>query len=138
MPPEDEQPRFESWIDRQIREAMERGEFDDLPGAGKPIPGLGGVYDPDWWLKSFIRREGVGEAGLSPGLALRKERQQIAERLAEVDDEDDAREVVEDLNRRIKEHYAAVLRGPGPKALVPLLDVDAVLAAWRRRRQPPA
>lgn len=31
---------FESWIDRQIREAQERGEFDDLPGAGEPIKGL--------------------------------------------------------------------------------------------------
>jgi hypothetical protein len=32
--------RYEDWIERQIREAQERGAFDDLPGAGKPIPGL--------------------------------------------------------------------------------------------------
>ncbi|MEV0587999.1 DUF1992 domain-containing protein [Nonomuraea sp. NPDC050310] len=30
---------FKTWIDRQIREATERGEFDNLPGTGKPIPG---------------------------------------------------------------------------------------------------
>jgi DnaJ family protein C protein 28 len=28
---------WESWIDQQIREAQERGEFDDLPGSGKPL-----------------------------------------------------------------------------------------------------
>ena len=29
--------RWESLIDQKIREAMERGEFDDLPGKGAPI-----------------------------------------------------------------------------------------------------
>ena len=27
----------ESWIDQQIREAQERGEFDNLPGKGRPL-----------------------------------------------------------------------------------------------------
>jgi hypothetical protein len=30
-------PRWESWIDILIREAEERGAFDDLPGTGKPL-----------------------------------------------------------------------------------------------------
>lgn len=34
--------RWESLVDRQIREAMEAGEFEDLPGLGKPI-----VWDDD-------------------------------------------------------------------------------------------
>ncbi|HUA42024.1 MAG TPA: DUF1992 domain-containing protein, partial [Streptosporangiaceae bacterium] len=29
---------FRSWIDQQISEAEERGAFDNLPGAGKPLP----------------------------------------------------------------------------------------------------
>jgi hypothetical protein len=29
--------QFESWIDKQIREAQERGDFDNLRGAGKPL-----------------------------------------------------------------------------------------------------
>lgn len=29
--------RFDDYISEQIREAMERGEFDNLPGAGKPL-----------------------------------------------------------------------------------------------------
>jgi DnaJ family protein C protein 28 len=28
---------WQSWVDRQIREAQERGEFEDLPGIGQPI-----------------------------------------------------------------------------------------------------
>ena len=33
-----ENPRdWEKWIDQQIREAQERGEFDNLPGKGKPL-----------------------------------------------------------------------------------------------------
>jgi len=31
-------PTWESLIDRQIREARERGEFDDLPHQGVPLP----------------------------------------------------------------------------------------------------
>lgn len=48
---------FESFVDRQIREAMERGEFEDLPGAGKPIPGSGQAHDPNWWVRSFLESE---------------------------------------------------------------------------------
>jgi len=36
-----EEPRrpgdWEKWVDQQIREAQERGAFDNLPGRGKPI-----------------------------------------------------------------------------------------------------
>lgn len=28
---------YESWIDRQIRQAQERGDFDNLPGHGRPL-----------------------------------------------------------------------------------------------------
>jgi hypothetical protein len=52
-----EKRHFESYAGKQIREAMERGEFDDLAGAGKPLSGLGPVHDPEWWAKGFIRRE---------------------------------------------------------------------------------
>ena len=32
---------FESWIEGQIRVAQEQGAFDNLPGAGKPLPDAG-------------------------------------------------------------------------------------------------
>ena len=48
-----------TWVDLQIRQAQERGEFDNLPGAGKPIEGLGAEHDPDWWLKKLVERERI-------------------------------------------------------------------------------
>ena len=44
--------RWESAVEQQIRVGMERGEFDELPGKGKPIDGLGADHDDDWWLKA--------------------------------------------------------------------------------------
>ena len=38
---------FESLVDRQLREASERGEFDNLSGRGKPIEDLSLEYEPD-------------------------------------------------------------------------------------------
>lgn len=44
-------------MERRIREAMEAGEFDDLPGMGAPIPDLDAVYDPAWWARKWVRRQ---------------------------------------------------------------------------------
>jgi hypothetical protein len=61
MPAGQPDPRFdpepaETLADRIIREAMEAGEFDDLPGLGKPIPGAGTVDDEMWWVRSWVER----------------------------------------------------------------------------------
>lgn len=47
---------FESVVERRIREAMERGEFDDLPGTGEPLPDAGRPYDELWWVKKWVKR----------------------------------------------------------------------------------
>lgn len=57
---------FEAKVDRIIREAMQRGEFDDLPGAGKPIPGAGKIDDRWWWFRRWVRRNAI-EPGSPPG-----------------------------------------------------------------------
>ncbi len=44
-----------SWVDQQVRVAMAKGEFDNLPGAGKPIRDLGGEHDLDWWVQEADR-----------------------------------------------------------------------------------
>ena len=46
---------FETWIDKQIREATERGDFAGLPGAGKPLPHLDQPYDEMWWIKDKMQ-----------------------------------------------------------------------------------
>ncbi len=52
---------WESWVEQQIRIGMERGEFENLPGRGKPLAGIAPdveiPHDEDWWLKAKLRRE---------------------------------------------------------------------------------
>jgi hypothetical protein len=56
-----EPPNSGSWLERTIREAAERGEFDDLEGSGKPLDILDEPYDPNWWVKRWVEREGIGD-----------------------------------------------------------------------------
>jgi hypothetical protein len=123
--------RFESMIERAIREAQERGEFDDLPGAGKPLRDKGQTYDENWWLKDFVAREEI--TGVLPGtLALRKELDELADAAARMPTEAAVRDLVGDVNRRIVLSQRGHLDGP-PVALS-TVDVGRVVAAWRARR----
>src|SRR3954465_3309841 len=72
--------RQHEWVDLQLKEAMERGDFDNLPGAGKPIKSLGTQHDPDWWIKQLIEREKITGV-LPPALQLRKDDAELDERL---------------------------------------------------------
>jgi len=121
---------FETWVERQIREAQERGEFDNLPGAGKPIPGIDGPAEELWWVKQYLRRENLSY--LPPTLALRRE---VADVLADVPDapsESAVRRRIAELNQKIAAAIRVPLDGP-PLNLMPL-DVEEVVESWRRRR----
>lgn len=123
---------FESWIDRQIREAEERGAFDDLPGKGKPLKNLD-RQDPDWWVKDLMAREQLSFV-LPTSLALRKEVEDLPKTLASMHREQDVRELVEDLNERIVE--ARRRPASGPPVFIKTVDVDQALADWRTSRRP--
>ena len=43
--------------DNKIRAAIEAGEFDNLPGFGKPSPVIDEPYDPMWWVRRKLRQE---------------------------------------------------------------------------------
>jgi hypothetical protein len=123
--------RYESWVDRQVREAIERGEFDNLPGAGKPIPGLNGREDENWWIKSKLEHENL--RGLLPAsLSLRKEVEELPASLAAEREEQAVREIVGNLNQRIRESH--LRRDEGPMIVVHTVDVEAAVDAWRARR----
>jgi hypothetical protein len=119
------------WVDMQVRKAMERGEFDNLPGAGKPIKGLGSTHDPDWWVKSLIEREKISGV-LPPALALRKEDAELDELFDREGTEEGVRRVVADFNRRVVEARRQ-LQG-GPPVVTPTRDVEDEVNAWRQRR----
>jgi hypothetical protein len=119
-----------TWVDLQVRQAMERGEFDDLPGQGKPIEDLGVEHDPDWWVKKLVEREKI--ALLPPAIALRKEDAELGARLDAITVEREVRRELDDFNRRVVETRRQ-LQG-GPPVITPERDVDAEVAAWAERR----
>lgn len=124
---------FESWIDKQIRLAQERGDFDNLPGAGKPIPLSGDVDDELWWVKGYLRRENLPFDALLPtSLQLRKQIERLPETVRGIPSEDAVREIVHQLNLEI----VAWLRAPsGPRVPVSPVDADEVVSQWRMDRR---
>jgi len=123
---------YESSIDRQLREATERGEFDNLSGAGKPLSDRGQEYDDDWWVKDWLRREGATAGVIPPTLALRREVDDLDTVVDRLSTERQVRERVAEVNDRI--HQARLGRMDGPPTLLPALDADRVVAGWRQRR----
>jgi hypothetical protein len=127
---------YESSIDRQLREAQERGEFDNLTGSGKPLSGYGGEYDEDWWVKDWVRREGASGVVLPPTLALRREREDLERQVDRKPSEQAVREYVAALNEQIRKARTGLM--DGPPTLLPPVDADAVVRGWNQRRIRPA
>ena len=124
---------FGTWVERQIREATERGEFDNLPGAGKPIADLDKPHDELWWVRQKLRREHL--SWLPPTIALRKEAEEALLAASRAGSEDQVRRIVADINRKILEGNRKAASGP-PLNLMPF-DVERVARTWRERRAPP-
>jgi len=121
---------WESLIDRRIREAQERGEFDDLPGAGKPLPDLDRPHDDLWWVRRKLRDERL--SALPPVLQVRKELEETRARLARATSEQEVRDLVAGINARIRAVNRTALQGP-PSTVAPL-DEEAAVRAWREPR----
>jgi len=122
-------------VEKAIREAQERGEFDDLPGAGKPLKDLGDTDDPLWWVRRWAEREELDlSLALPVPLQLRKEAASYPESLAGLRTEAAVREVLEDFNRRVRRDRMRP-HDPGmPQLLAPTVDVDELVERWRELR----
>jgi hypothetical protein len=118
---------WETWIDRQIREGMERGAFDGLPGHGKPIGDIDRPHDELWWVRDKLRREGVSY--LPPTLALRKDVEDARAAIATATSEAVVRDILEQINERIRTTNRQATSGP-PSNLMPL-DVERAVEEWR-------
>lgn len=129
---------WESFADHRIRVAVSEGQFDHLPGMGRPIPGIDDPYDERWWLRKKLAEEGI--AIVPPTLAARRLIEQTRERLRQEADESAARQLLESLANVVREANRSPV--PGPPCGVPLIDVDAELQVWRAQRSargaPPA
>jgi hypothetical protein len=117
--------------DYLIRDAMAQGKFDNLKYSGKPIPGLGEGYDPDWWVKGLIQREHL--SGLGPkAILLRTEDAELDARLDTQFTEKQVRDIVEDFNARIIDARRQ-LQG-GPPVVTKTRDANVEVQRWRQRR----
>lgn len=120
----------ESFIDRQIREAQERGEFDNLPGEGKPLRDIDQPYDELWWVRRKLKDEGLSY--LPPSLQLRRDVEKARAAIDDARSERQVREIVQEMNTQIRHVNRTLMHGPA--STVTLLDEDAEVERWRRAR----
>ncbi|GIF20734.1 hypothetical protein BJ973_001360 [Actinoplanes tereljensis] len=123
---------YESSIDRQLREAAERGEFDKLKGLGKPLPDAGREYQEDWWVKDWLEREGATAGVIPPTLALRRDVEDLEVKVDRLRTEGEVRDHLAELNERLRKARVGLM--DGPPVVLPPVDADRVVAAWRERR----
>jgi hypothetical protein len=110
---------------------MAQGKFDNLKYAGKPIPGRGERYDPDWWVKGLIEREHL--SGLGPAaILLRTEDAELDAKLDAQYTEQQVRDILADFNRRVIDARRQ-LQG-GPPVVTRTRDVEEEVSRWRERR----
>jgi hypothetical protein len=120
------------FVELAVQQAIRRGDFDGLPGAGRPLEGLDGVHDPDWWIRRKIEREKLTGLG-PPALTLRTEDAGLDSRLDRSSSEQWVRETLDDFNARVVEARRQ-LQG-GPPVVTRVRDVESEIARWRERRE---
>ncbi|WP_333618379.1 DUF1992 domain-containing protein [Dietzia sp.] len=125
---------FETFVERQIRQATERGDFDNLPGAGKPLPKRGGDGD-DWWIRQYAEREGLtGHEFLPPALRLRRERELLPGKARDCHSEREVEALAAAYNRDVAEFIRRGV-GNGPNLPVSRVDPRTLIATWREGRR---
>lgn len=121
---------YESWVDRQVREAAERGAFEGLSAAGKPLDPALLSQSAGGWAVEWARREGADmTAALPPALALRREREELVDAVPAKPTEAAVRTAVEHFNERLDAAYRRPQEVP-PVALA-FVDVERQVERWR-------
>lgn len=85
--------------EEKIREAMAKGEFDNLPGAGKPLP-----FDDDSLVPEDVRiaYKILKNAGcLPPEIELRKEIVTLKRLLSSIEEEGERRRKLKELDGKL-------------------------------------
>jgi hypothetical protein len=123
---------WESWTEKQIEEGRRAGLFDGLDGHGKPIAGLDGTRDEDWWVKAKLRREEIDY--LPPTIAIRGQRDAAVAAALEAADEAEARRIIDQINERIRHVNSHTVSGP--PSTVWVVDIEPILERWRVAHPP--
>ena len=118
---------WQSFAERRIQEAQQNGEFADLQGLGRPIPGIDQPLDENWWVKKKLREENLSV--LPPTLEARRAVEAVRREIRRLRDERVVRRRLEELNETIRK--AIYSTTAGPSSGVQLLDVEAEIGRWR-------
>ncbi len=120
---------WESFVERQIREAQEAGQFDNLPGFGRPIEDIDEPYDELWWVKKKMRREKLSL--LPPSLEIRRDVERTLDAVWRMTAETEVRRALAALNERIRRANFASVTGPCSTTMP--VEVEDLLRQWREK-----
>ena len=134
--------KWEPLIDRMIRESMDRGEFDNLPGAGQPIDLAENSYEPPELrnVHRLLRNAGFAPEWIEERKDIEAQFQQAYSKLSRAKAlyclsgdfsnhhwqraMKEFRECVEELNQRIRAYN---LRAPATGFHRMIIDADQVI-----------
>lgn len=134
-PPAATAQAVQTWVDQAISQAQRQGAFDNLPGAGRPLPDVDTRSDPDWWVRGLLEREQVDLSEALPGvMQLRREKSRFPDSLLDLADEDAVRAHLEDFNERVLADRRRPYAGSGSPPVVGRVDVEEMLQRWRAAR----
>ena len=108
---------YQKIVEKKIKEASEKGEFDNLPGKGKPL-----ALDDDSGIPEDLRlayKVLKNADCLPPEIELRKEIRQMEDMLENIPDEKERYRQIKKINLKIMQ-----LNMMGHKS--PLLEMDQV------------
>lgn len=121
---------WESFAEQQIQSAQQAGAFDNLPGAGQPLPGIDAPLELDWWLKRKLKEEQLEV--LPPLLEARRDIERTRREIAALRTEAVVREQLQQLAKRVR---AAIMSPhPSPPVFILPIDVEEEVRRWRSQR----
>lgn len=115
----------QSTVERRVQQARADGLFDNLAGAGKPIPDLDRHRPPGWWATRLVRTE----RDKARALELDEQLRAAMPGLWRLDTEAEVRARVRSLNELIAAYNRVSSLAPHRK-----LDAWHMLDTWRRLR----
>ena len=92
-------PGYEKIVEQRIKEAMEKGEFENLPGRGKPIPLEDDSHVPEDLRLAYKLLKNAD--CLPPELLEKKEILQMEDMLAAIPDEKERYKLIKKINFKI-------------------------------------
>ncbi|MEW4490390.1 DUF1992 domain-containing protein [Thalassoglobus sp. JC818] len=121
---------WEGFIEQRIQDAQNEGEFDNLHGQGKPIPGIEKALDSDWWLKDKLKREQLSI--VPPLIEARRDIEQTLNEIKSLANEDFVRTELEKLNQRVLQ--AIQSPSPSPPIVVLPVNIEREIALWKESK----